>query len=95
MASRLLEALNCTVEIASSGLQTLDLLKQNPTCYDCVLMDLNLPVMDGMETAAHIRKDARLNNIALIGFSSNQNLNREQVLEMSFDGWLSKPYKFM
>jgi two-component system sensor histidine kinase/response regulator len=91
VAAKLLEVLNCTVEMASNGMQALNLIKENPTCYDIVLMDLNLPVMDGMECATQIRKEQGLGNIALVAFGSGSNLSRDQVLEMGFDGMVSKP----
>eukprot|EP01087_Luapelamoeba_hula_P013551 TRINITY_DN3868_c2_g1_i1.p1 TRINITY_DN3868_c2_g1~~TRINITY_DN3868_c2_g1_i1.p1 ORF type:complete len:310 (-),score=90.49 TRINITY_DN3868_c2_g1_i1:110-1039(-) len=55
VAKRLLESLGCQVTIAENGQQALDVMKLQGS-FDGILMDLNMPVMDGFDTAQAIRK---------------------------------------
>jgi len=91
VGSKLLKAMNCTVEVAANGVQALQLLTDNPECYDAVLMELRMPVMDGIECARQIRLDQRLDNVPLIAFLADASMGREQVEEIGFQGLCVKP----
>jgi len=91
VGTKLLKAMNCTVEVAANGHQALQLLQDNPECYDAVLMELRMPVMDGIECARQIRLDQRLDNLPLIAFLSDASMEREQVEELGFQGMCVKP----
>jgi CheY-like chemotaxis protein len=53
-----LEVQGYQVQTAADGRQAWDLIRQNPTDYDLVLSDVNMPRMDGLELLARIRADA-------------------------------------
>ena len=55
------------------------MLQSNPECFDAVLMQLNLPIIDGIECAKLIRQDDRLNNVALIALLDDQEMLREDL----------------
>lgn len=56
MAGIILKKLGHIYETAANGLQALDMLKKN--CYDVIFMDIEMPVMDGIETTKQIRAGA-------------------------------------
>ncbi len=58
LAVRLLEKHGCTVALASNGLEALAAVRREP--FDAVLMDVQMPVMDGFEATAQIRGDEHL-----------------------------------
>jgi len=91
VASKLLRSLNCTIEVAGNGLQAIKMLQSNPECFDAVLMHLNLPMIDGIECAKLIRGDYRLDNVALIALLDDEEMLREDLAELGFQGLLKKP----
>lgn len=82
------------IEIAKNGQNVLDLLAENT--YNAIILDLNMPVMNGIECAAKIRaledEKATIPIIALTG--NAQNFTREEFLEMGFNEYLPKPINF-
>ncbi len=77
---------------AASGQEALDKLQQQP--YDIVLMDLHMPVMDGLETSGKIRElqlEARPVIIALTADIDEQIKNK--ALNTWFDDYLTKPFE--
>jgi len=92
-AARLLEKDGHTVVAVENGRQALDAL--SATRFDVVLMDIQMPVMDGIETTRAIRNGATGNNhrdipiIALTAYAMAG--DRETFLGHGMDGYLSKP----
>jgi CheY-like chemotaxis protein len=69
VACGLLEGLGCRVRTADNGLQALALLRRES--YACVLMDVQMPVMDGLEATRQIRADAALADTLVIAMTAN------------------------
>ena len=95
IARSFLESAGCEVEDAYNGAQALDKLCAHvPDHFDLVLMDLQMPVMDGYEAARRIRAlhDPQLSAISIVTMTANalaQDLERERVCGVSRH--LSKP----
>ena len=60
--------------------------------YDVVLMDLQMPVMDGIQATAAIRAEegARGNHLPIVAITAYD--DRQRCIEAGMDGYLSKPY---
>ena len=90
VASTMLEDVGIEVTIANNGKEALDrLAMQN---FDLILLDLQMPVMDGFQTIEHIRNSELWQNlpvIALTALTSEEEISR--CLEAGFDGHLPKP----
>ena len=95
IARSFLESAGCEVEDAANGAQALDRLCAHvPDHFDLVLMDLQMPVMDGYETARRIRamRDPQLSAIPIVTMTANalaQDSERESACGVSRH--LSKP----
>lgn len=89
----ILENLGHRVTHAGNGKIAIDLFRED--CFDLVLMDIQMPVMDGVDALGILRNlESRsgrlLRIIALTAFALIG--DREKYLEMGFDGYLSKPF---
>ena len=95
MASRLLETMGHSVVVAENGSEALEQLKSTP--FDLVLMDIQMPVMNGLEAVGHIRKFHGVANppdIPVIALSAHaSNVDREKALEQGMDEYIVKPYE--
>jgi CheY-like chemotaxis protein len=85
------------VEVAENGSQALEMLTR--TSYDLVLMDMKMPVMDGLEAATQIRMaDHRIMNpdIPIIGLSAHAATDDEiaRFQNAGFDVYIVKPVQF-
>ena len=59
---------------------------------DLILMDIQLPGIDGMEALARLRRDERTASIPVLALTAQaMSGDRERFLEVGFDGYLSKP----
>jgi PAS domain S-box-containing protein len=82
-----------TVDTAENGLEALDKIRQNP--YDLVLMDLQMPIMDGLEATRQIRLDSAFASLPIValtagGFDSEWAQWRAQGMS----DWLGKPFDY-
>jgi signal transduction histidine kinase/CheY-like chemotaxis protein len=59
---------------------------------DVVLMDMRMPVMDGLTARAHIRDDPMLDAVRLIAVTASSLGDDDRALRASFDGYVRKPY---
>jgi two-component system, sensor histidine kinase and response regulator len=93
VASALLKKLGCEASIARNGLETLEALSQAD--YDLVLMDCEMPGIDGFETTRRIRSGstgARNSAIPVIALTANaMKGDRERCLAAQMDDYLAKP----
>lgn len=92
-AGRLLERVGCRVKVVGDGRQVLETLRTKP--FDIVLMDVQMPVMNGMDAAKAIRNgevNERVRNIPIIALTSYAMAgDREKFLADGMDGYVSKP----
>ncbi len=91
LAMRLLERLGYRPDVAANGLEVLEALARQP--YDLVLMDVQMPEMDGLEATRAIRKGpAQLSQPRIIAMTANaMQGDREACLEAGMDEYVSKP----
>lgn len=94
VAERFLKKWNCQVAIASNGLEALDQLKNER--FDLVLMDLQMPRMDGFETTRILRewKDLKKKNIPVVALSASVLFDvRKKVADAGMDDYITKPFE--
>jgi len=94
VAVHMLQRLGHTVLVAKNGREVLDALDSSE--FDIILMDLQMPVMDGLAAIKIIREresttDAHIPVIALTAHAMSG--DRERCLAAGFDGYLSKPIR--
>ncbi|MEM8601780.1 MAG: response regulator, partial [Bacteroidota bacterium] len=91
VALRLLERLGIGADLAANGREAVDAVQQHP--YDLVLMDVQMPVMDGVEATRAIRQldlPAQPRIVALTAEAMDG--DRAAFLEAGMDDYLSKPF---
>lgn len=95
LAVVLLESAGFTVDVADNGQIAYDLVaKSEPGYYQAVLMDVQMPVMDGYEATKSIRKLANkeLASIPIIAMTANAfTEDREEALRSGMNGHIAKP----
>jgi CheY-like chemotaxis protein len=91
LAKAFIERSNGIVEIAGNGKIALDMLTQNPA-YDLIVMDIQMPIMDGLQTTSQIRKKLKINT-PIIGCSAHALASeRNMCLETGMNDYITKPY---
>ena len=80
------------VTLAADGQQALQILKAQADCFDVVLMDIQMPVMDGLTATREIRGDSSLAHLPVIAQTAGVLAEeREAALNAGVDGFLAKP----
>ncbi|XP_024540226.1 uncharacterized protein LOC9634821 [Selaginella moellendorffii] len=96
VASRLLQKYGHVVITVSDGLEAVEALKSDHKAYDLVLMDIQMPGMDGLEATRRIRKDelgSGWQKIPIIGLTANAMKGYQDICyEAGMDGYLPKPF---
>lgn len=92
VAQAMLKNAGAQVEIAENGQVALDLLRiQN---FDCVLMDMQMPVMDGVVATRAIRADPALANNLVIAMTANASMhNQAMCMAAGMNDFITKPIK--
>ncbi|MFN8578088.1 MAG: ATP-binding protein [Candidatus Sericytochromatia bacterium] len=93
VAKKILKKFFINPEIANNGLQAVDKSKQKT--YDLVLMDINMPEMDGIEATKLIRqeKDSKNNNTVIVALTADVMIEQENFLkDNKMDFFISKPF---
>jgi CheY-like chemotaxis protein len=95
VAKGMLELIGCRVEIAKDGDEAVGAVKEK--AYDLVLMDCHMPVMDGFEATAVIRRNETRNgssaHLPIIALTADAvEGDRERCLAAGMDDYLAKPF---
>jgi len=92
VTQRLLERNGMRVLTAKDGVDAISLLQEN--LPDVILLDIEMPRMDGYEVAAHVRNDPRLKDIPIVMITSRvSEKHRARAIELGVDDYLGKPYQ--
>ena len=92
VTQRFLERNGMRVMTAKDGVEAMALLQEHTP--DVMLLDIEMPRMDGYEVASHVRNDARLADIPIIMITSRVgDKHRARAIELGVDDYLGKPYQ--
>ncbi|WP_269533878.1 ATP-binding protein [Chitinimonas sp. BJYL2] len=93
IAVELLQAVGVVVEVAGNGQEALDLLRlHDRPPYDLILLDVQMPVMDGFETIRAIRADPKLAALPVVAMTAHAMVDdRQRFLAAGMNDHLAKP----
>ena len=93
IALELLQAQNIAVDVAATGNEALDMLYEGgPQAYDLVLMDLEMPQLDGHAATVELRKDARFDKLPIVAMTAHALAEiRERCLREGMQDYITKP----
>ncbi len=90
LACAFFDVLGIPADVAENGAIALQMIKQKH--YDIVFMDMQMPVMDGLEATRQIRKNAHFANLPIIAMTANvMQEDRQRCLDAGMDDHLAKP----
>ena len=96
IARNILEKRGFRVAVAIDGRHAIQLWRSAPTAYDVILMDIDMPHLDGLKAARRIRRmEARTaSHVPIIAYTaSSLDADREQCLSAGMDDYIPKPSK--
>ena len=95
VASELLRDAGFVVDIAENGRVAVDMVQMQtgrPLPYDVVLMDMQMPVMDGLTATRTLRQDARYDAMPILAMTANaMQVDREHCRDAGMQDFISKP----
>jgi PAS domain S-box-containing protein len=92
VAKRILEHVGAKVTTCADGMATLTELRRTPRAWDAILMDVQMPQMDGNETTRRIRSELNLQELVIIGLTAGAlRAERQRSLAAGMNDFLTKP----
>jgi two-component system sensor histidine kinase/response regulator len=92
VARELLEGFGLTVNIASNGKQAVQIISQSDEKYDAVLMDLQMPEMDGFQATSAIRSDRNGDWLPIIAMTAHaMKTEIQRCLDAGMNDYVTKP----
>jgi chemosensory pili system protein ChpA (sensor histidine kinase/response regulator) len=92
VTQRLLERRGAKVHTARDGLDAITVLQEHSV--DIILLDIEMPRMDGYQLATHVRNDPRIKHLPIIMITSRSGeKHRAKAIEIGVNDYLSKPYQ--
>ena len=90
VAREILEQAKFRVEIANHGQEAIDKLALKR--FDCVLMDVQMPVMDGFTATSVLREDSEFEDLPILAMTANATVeDRQRCLEAGMNDHIAKP----
>ena len=90
----LLHGVGASVQVAGNGLEAVQILSEgpDPPPFDVVLMDLQMPEMDGFQATAKVRADGRFTSLPIIAMTAHATIEeRQRCLGAGMNDHISKP----
>ncbi len=92
LALRHLTLLGCTIESAVNGLEAVERFQHRK--FDAIFMDMQMPVMDGVEATRRIRNLPEGRDVPIIALTANAlEADRQRCLSAGMTGFVAKPYR--
>ena len=92
VATELLESCGMRVDVADHGREAIRLLSAQAEPYDLVLMDIQMPEMDGYETVRVVREELQLTDLPVVGLTAHaKERERDRGLASGMNDYLTKP----
>jgi|GEM_PF-1173211 len=93
VATELMESVGLIVEIANDGKEAVDLVTKNETgYYDIVLMDIQMPVMDGLDATENIRRTVRIEDLPILAMTADVMMGtKEKCFKAGMQDFVMKP----
>ncbi|MCC8538819.1 CHASE domain-containing protein [Xanthomonas axonopodis pv. poinsettiicola] len=93
VAQRILEGEGAMVTVAHDGEQAVNVLKRAPELFQLVLMDVQMPVVDGYEATRRLRQIPALASLPVIALTAGAfRPQQEKALEAGMNGFIAKPF---
>jgi len=88
-----LKPLGITLSEATNGVEALNIIKSGDTQFDAILVDIEMPKMDGYTLASEIRKYAKYKNLPLLAITSRTSKSdRLRGIEVGMTEYITKPF---
>ena len=92
VATELLAEGNVNVEVANNGKEALDMILARPTHWDVVLMDMQMPVMDGVTATIGVRKTISAEQLPIVAMTANAMVqDKEKCMVAGMQDFVTKP----
>lgn len=92
VAKRFLARMEITADLAENGQEALDRVAATQTPYDAILMDIQMPVMDGLEATRRLREQFSGEALPIIAVSANtSDQDRDNCLTVGMNDFIPKP----
>lgn len=92
VAARMLEKMGCRVDMAGNGLEALVMVSQLP--YDVILMDVQMPEMDGITATRRLRAQGYSETPIIALTANNRDSDRQECRAAGMSDFLAKPIKY-
>jgi PAS domain S-box-containing protein len=94
VAQRILQGEGAIVELASDGRDALECIASDPSRFHLVLMDVQMPEMDGYDATRHIRQDPAMAGLPVVALTAGAFKRQEEAaLAAGMDGFVAKPFE--
>ncbi|WP_353548789.1 PAS domain S-box protein [Sediminibacterium sp. KACHI17] len=94
LVSYVLKKVGGNVDIANNGRAAIDLLEQKKAYYDLIIMDIQMPVMDGYEATEYIRNTLQLQTPIIAMTATALKGDRDRSVQVGMNDFMLKPFEF-
>lgn len=86
---------NCSIREAINGKQALDFLNEAKSVFNIIVLDLHMPIMNGLELLEKIKSNQRFKDIPIIIMSNSEDADElKKCYELGICGYFTKPAKY-